>query len=405
MTRSIRQPLTLALFSLSLSACLVDRVKVADDQGDSSTNNSIVSMDASSDSSANGGEASASAGGEASASTGTEGGGASTTGTNHSSGDAQANGDAGELECAVPCDTIEASDCDTKTGQCVRCTYGDDCDHLKATPACNRDVGCVECVYEDNTAKCEGKTPHCSNDAVLPNTCVECNLASQCGDDAPLCIDHKCVSCTESPNEACKGRANKICEPISGACVQCVVDSVNSKLDQGCDETFVCDPATNTCTTRLKDSANICQPCVADSECKADHRCLEMNYAGTKLTPVESGGGFCMKRFATGCVEPIAAAKINRGSLSGAATEDYCGVNEAITSCDAILAFGKSCAAPDGPDPDSNPDADASLCEARGARCETVSGAANKCTYGCTDHLECPTTRPCGGAGGPYCGS
>jgi len=324
MTRSIRQALTVAVLALSLSACLVDRVKVADDKGDSSTNSSIVSMDASHDSSATGGEASAS--------TGSEGGSASTSGTNGtngtngSTGDAQANGDAGELECSPACDTIEASKCDTK-GQCVRCSVGDDCKHLKATPACLPETGCVECVFEDNTTKCMGKTPHCSNDDVLANKCVECNLASHCGDDAPLCIDHKCVSCEKSPIEACQGRKNKICEPVSGACVECDKDDRTACKDSANNPT-VCDVLEHVCTDKRLLSASDCDECVADEQCAAGHLCRPMPF------PSENLGYFCLptKQVAVPCAQPYTEFVSTGTSIEGDET-DICSL--AVSTCAA----------------------------------------------------------------------
>ncbi len=379
MQSSIRP--ALVLLALSLTACLVDRVKIPG-EGDG-TNSATADMDGSTDSAANGSEGGAT--------NGKEGGNASSN--------TQGEADAAKLECEAPCSTVAASVCDTTVGDCVRCKRGADCAQLKDTPACNPDVGCVECVFDDNAQKCADKTPVCSNDATPKDTCVECNTASECGSDAPACIGHKCVSCAMTAENVCQGRVNKICEVVSGACVQCTVADESPCAGKSCN------PATNTCTSTLLDSVAICEPCVADSECKAFHRCVGMSYEGTKLTPVGSGGGFCLRQLAKGCTEPIAAAKISRASLSGAAAEDYCGVNEAITSCAAILVFGKGCATADGPDMNSDPDPDAGLCAAIGARCETVNGAANKCTYDCTSSLECGSSAPCPVSGADrYCG-
>jgi hypothetical protein len=110
-------------------------------------------------------------------------------------------------------------------------------------------------------------------------------------------------------------------------------------------------------------------------------------------------GGYCLKTFASGCARPYTVPTTPpRVSLSGAEAAQYCGINEAVTTCEALLdlATNKDCTT----------DTD---CGAEGlddARCETVSLVMNKCTYGCAGvDAECPPTRACGTTtGNEYCG-
>jgi hypothetical protein len=138
-------------------------------------------------------------------------------------------------------------------------------------------------------------------------------------------------------------------------------------------------------------SIDVCGRCVADSECKQDHRCIPMNFGGA------SRGGYCMQRITGGCSRPFGAAPIKRASLSGAAAEAYCGISEDKTSCEAVLALllGRVCA-----------DGQASQCGAEGAVCGNVNHATPpRCSYACETSIDCPANIPCPVSGtDKFCG-
>jgi hypothetical protein len=185
--------------------------------------------------------------------------------------------------------------------------------------------------------------------------------------------------CTE---DADCTRFGKVCEARSGACVQCRPETEAADCKTG----TACDPKLFTCTTRQRGSVATCNECVSDSECVTDHRCIAMTFGENK----QDLGGFCLKRFATGCSRPY-VRNLPRTSLSGAAAETYCLIDEMVNSCAAVAAFSKTC---------TNDES----CGALGARCERVNGIDNSCSYSCDVIADCKTDSfPCAGADS-YCG-
>jgi hypothetical protein len=217
-------------------------------------------------------------------------------------------------------------------------------------------------------------------------TCVQCSGTRRdaCGETSAACsTSFTCEGCKADAD--CQ-RFGKVCAEAKGSCVACTVDSEAAQCGAKS-----CNPATYACTQTDRASVDVCGKCVADSECKADHRCIPMNFRG------ESRGGYCMKRLSIGCSRPFAAAPIKRASLSGAAIEDYCGISEGATTCEAVLALlaGRPCA-----------DGDASNCGAEGALCGNVNGQIPpRCSYSCETSSDCPANSPCPVAGmDRYCG-
>jgi hypothetical protein len=385
MTKTLHLTLCLSAL-LALSGCAIETVKIKRDAG----------QDASLDATANNGSDGAANGSDTDANGSGKDGGGSTGDGGHSTGDGggkdggSSAGDGGTA-CAAPCTNADSSFCDTSKGQCAVCKVDEHCKDILGKPACQADVGCFECSA-DNKSACGGKKPYCKAGG---NECVECNTAGDCKDaQKPACVSNVCTPCTGDGD--CLG--NAVCDesdgPFKGQCVQCTPNPADETAKCG-DKS--CNPFTRTCTDRKRDDADICQPCLADSECKADHRCIPMDYDGAPHKPFEDavgGGGYCLE-IAPGCTRPYGASPINRASISGASATNYCGVNETKTTCEAIRAFGDACEGESGPD--------AALCGAEGARCETVNSIANTCTYSCDDQLECGNNRNCIGSD-KYCG-
>ncbi len=105
-------------------------------------------------------------------------------------------------------------------------------------------------------------------------------------------------------------------------------------------------------------------------------------------------GGYCLRRKGnTDCTRPYRVL-ITATSLSGQPAEEYCGINQALTTCDAVL--------------DTTDDTGCTLatdCGAPGLNdglCQTVGGAANKCTYACETAAQCPGSQACTDDT-PYC--
>jgi hypothetical protein len=241
-------------------------------------------------------------------------------------------------------------------GSCARCRDAGDCESFAGTPVCDDEGACVGCLADSDCTD-----PSAARCDMATQECVPCDAPSQCeGTGLTLCAEGTCVECTTEDETPCGD--------------------------------FSCDPADNTCTTTQRGTVSRCGACVADSECGlADDRCVPMEFMGE---PRE--GGYCLKRGATGCVQPYNSPTPERASLSGAAPEAYCGILEDRTTCEAVLDLiaSTSCAT-------------AEDCGAEGvadARCESVNMTPNKCTYDCGVAADCPSSTICGAAGA-YCGA
>lgn len=240
------------------------------------------------------------------------------------------------------------------------------------------DDGCAEgFVVRDGSCRdideCSEGTHRCNVTATCANTDggYDCKCAS--------------VSCEACKADADCQRFGMMCDEAAGTCVACTIDSEAVQCGGKS-----CNPVTHDCTQTDRASIDVCGRCVADSECKSDHRCIPMNFRGA------SRGGYCMKPLSSGCSQPF-GVPIKRASLSGAASENYCGINEGSTSCEAVLALllDRVCA-----------DGQASQCGAEGAVCGNVNGLTPpRCSYACEGLIVCPETIPCPLSGTDrYCG-
>lgn len=277
-------------------------------------------------------------------------------------------------------------------GQCSGCSAHEQCARFPDAPTC-ANGSCVPCT-SDHKSGCPGDTPACD---LKTNRCVECAADTDCPSTKAKCgYDTRCSACTDDLHCA---PFNQVCDSESGECVDCRPQTEESdcRVDLACDaETTACpgtacDPRQLVCGTIPRGSVRTCGACVSDSECTEDHRCIPM-YFGTEALQQELGG-FCMKVASSGCTEPFRAPALSRGSLSGAPAENYCGIDEAVTTCLAIEAnrLARKCA-------------DDSAC-GPGARCEPVNFGDRVCTYSCASPLFCLAAYPCGGTpGDEYCG-
>jgi hypothetical protein len=141
---------------------------------------------------------------------------------------------------------------------------------------------------------------------------------------------------------------------------------------------------------------------MADSECGTNEgvvdpnsRCVLMTFNGS----THGTGGYCLQTVTStgtsGCSAPYSVA-ISAGSLSGATTEDYCGINDAKTTCEALLdlAGSKSCSL------------DTDCGGGDGGLCKTVGTNPNRCSIPCGSISECLSSGPgsiCSGTTGGYC--
>lgn len=295
-----------------------------------------------------------------------------------------------------PCDgacTGATPVCNPDTADCVECTKRSHCGG--DTPVCDNSTNtCVQCTADDSSA-CDGDTPVCDT---ASSQCVACLTTDDCSSPvAPLCANDSCVPCTS--NDDCTHLSGTaICN--AGTCVQCTLS------DESACGANSCDPATNTCTATPRGSVHTCEPCVADSECSGgdqpdpDARCVPMNFQG-----VPREGGFCLRRVASTCGRQFQIIT-NAMSLSGSPAEDYCGIDETVTRCEAVVDLGSNQTCSDGADTSCGcaRDSNGNCTEpGEGGLCRTVGPNENRCTYACGTNEDCPQGKICDGAPTKYC--
>ncbi len=222
-------------------------------------------------------------------------------------------------------------------------------------------------------APCGGE---CDPAYCIDEQCVDCISNDDCTDPtASLCEQNECIGCGVSADCA-HLMDTTICDVQNGTCEECLDDSEETRMP--C-EGNSCDPSTNTCTDTAVGALDTCEPCVADSECMMNHLCVPMDFEGA------AHGSYCLKVLMD-CERPYSTPIQDRQSVGGVVS-DFCGIDEAATTCEAVRAFGGECM-------------EVTDCAAQGARCETVGGIANTCTYPCSDSLQCVSGRECVS----YCG-
>ncbi|MCB9708439.1 MAG: hypothetical protein H6714_06620 [Myxococcales bacterium] len=245
---------------------------------------------------------------------------------------------------------------------------------------------CVQCL-ENSDCK-DPERPLCQ---VSTGKCGACLESGDCTEKEHARCDAETLACTTCEKHAdCANIAGtEACGP-TGVCVECTPDN-----EAAC-EGKVCDPDTLTCSSSIeRGKTGTCQSCLTDTQCIAAHKCIPLAYQESPH------GNYCMKLKSAGCAEPHQLVIPRKSVLSANddAPEEYCGLNESLATCEAILAFNREC--------DSM--TDASKCDADGAICREVNGAANRCTYYCQNATQCQPGIVCASSSDPfadnnYCG-
>ncbi|QQR88925.1 MAG: hypothetical protein IPJ88_11925 [Myxococcales bacterium] len=258
-------------------------------------------------------------------------------------------------------------------------------------PYCNTDLKqCVSCL--SSTEHCLAAEASFCSDA---GSCTGCTQDTDCAhiENKGVCdtTTNTCIACDS--NDDCTDPQSPLCLVSSGTCVQCFVGQDDEHCTDG-DKVYSCNPATNTCTQTETESVENCMACQADSECKTNHKCVPMDYDGSAY------GNYCLQIENGDCSNPFRTVvdKVSVSSAEDSEPNSYCGVNESLTTCEAVLAWGDPCTME-------------SICvvngeEALGSFCRKVAGADNSCAYPCEDDVECNSTRVCKdpGDGSPkYC--
>ncbi|HET9955903.1 MAG TPA: hypothetical protein VFQ61_15440 [Polyangiaceae bacterium] len=280
--------------------------------------------------------------------------------------------------------------CDEELGKCVECVSAEDCSDGVCEPTSRT---CVECV---DSSQCGEDRTYCD---AKKNVCVHCLEDKDCSDpSASRCVANECTAC--ATNADCRHLDGKgVCD--AKECVQCSVTD-----ESPCDGNS-CNPARRECTETPVGTRADCEPCVADSECVGgdstdpDRRCVPMEFKGVKRE-----GGFCLRRVAKECQRPYLIG-LAAESLSGAPSENYCGIDHENVRCEAILDLSPSaraCTAGDDATCGCERDANGNcLAPGEGGLCRDFVTVKNRCTYRCGNNDDCPDGKKCGGDPVKYC--
>ena len=191
-----------------------------------------------------------------------------------------------------------------------------------ATPICDPSTDtCVGCL--DHT-DCAAPTALCDPDT---DTCVACLEDADCPSAlAPRCNANMCTPCTTSA-QCARFAASPECNPATSMCVQCTPATEASRCGANS-----CDPTTSECTSTARGSLGWCDECVSDSECGANHLCVE-NRRGTV-----TDGTYCMRLSSAGCQAP--ATRVHSRTSTLGVTASFCFLYETqAVTCEAVAAF------------------------------------------------------------------
>ncbi len=283
--------------------------------------------------------------------------------------------------CNPACSGTKAV-CNESAKSCVECTADGNCSGTKS--ACNTATNtCVQCTKNGN---CSGATPFCDTSK---NACVACLSGTDCKDATEsACVDGSCSPCTTNPD--CTNISGKnVC--TGGTCVQCTANDESPCGGKSCN------PTKNTCTGTNRGSVDICHSCVADSECiggvPSDAGAITMRCVPMMMGSA-SHGNYCLQILPASsvCLQPYTVV-FSTTSASGAATAQYCGVNQSTTTCEAVLDLqaSKPCSV------------DAECGNGQGGLCKTIVGVGLRCTIPCDISSQCPSSLTCTPPTTPYC--
>lgn len=146
--------------------------------------------------------------------------------------------------------------CNTTTGACVACVKESDCP-MPNQPLC---VGnsCVRCGSSPEATCSATRTPGKTKCEMMSGACVECLVDSECPGTRPFCDGNACIACSAKPAITCAMREPMlpVCDASKGDCVQCLT-SANCPA-----EIPVCTPE------------RTCRKCQQHTECAASGVCL-----------------------------------------------------------------------------------------------------------------------------------
>ena len=223
---------------------------------------------------------------------------------------------------------------------------------------------------------CAGDTPLCDETKM---ECVACLDHDNCTDAAAAkCDDGSCVACDDSAQ--CVGITDlDLCD--SGTCVECNVDDASA-----CGGSETCNLLTNECVDVAAGSVGNCEACSNDEQCASGHRCIAMDFQ------MSAHGHYCLELPNPTCAQPFGVA-INKASINSEAATNYCGIDEDLATCEAVLALvnGWFCTGTDGMCSEMEGGMEEPV---PGALCDPVGLLGDRCTYACGAANQCLSVPP-----------
>ena len=243
---------------------------------------------------------------------------------------------------------------------------------------------------------CADKAKDCDVTGTCPpanagnaGTCQQSADCTSAG--ASRCVSGTCTACAS--DEDCTHISGKgICKienhdagTTAGICVQCTgTDYEACSGDAGV--YYVCNSLTNTCSTKVEHTADLCQPCVSDAQCKPGRLCVEQKFGTLSV------GYFCFFKQGDTANGAPADCTTAQPYVSGIAATSIDGEFAQIcalraSTCIAMNQYSQtSCASSTGT-PDN------SLCGASAgvdSECTAYGASQYLCTVACGGNVDCP---------------
>ncbi len=216
---------------------------------------------------------------------------------------------------------------------------------------------------------------------------------------------HECVGCTNDDGCGHLTEAGTlVCDVDASTCAECTAannsDCGVDTADTG--KAYVCEVLSQSCSaTEVEGSAGLCEPCVANEQCKAGQACVLQTFGG------EDVGYFCFweknggNGAPTSCSDetnrPYVDTKKDVDTIDGTMAT-ICGLR--ATTCPALTDFSSRDCAPEGSKNDD-------LCGAEGITdgyCALFDENPDKyrCTVPCLSDDDCISGSTCDKGATPY---
>jgi hypothetical protein len=246
---------------------------------------------------------------------------------------------------------------------------------------------CVQCNDDE----------HCAKGVCEDNTCVPCRAEADCSDPAaPRCSNNQCSACIAN-GDCLRFATTPVCS--EGNCVQCDGDDYEACGSNATGTALVCDTLTQSCSTALEHSANLCDPCITDAQCQPGQLCVQQTYDDPNDTPdkgEQNVGHFCFWREdstqtnAPGgtCANAVPFFATRTVTSIDGAQATVCGLR--ATTCTGYKHYSsKPCASP----------ADDATCGdprfPSDGQCDQAATDTYLCTTPCLSELDCKPGATC----------